>query len=672
MFNYFDNQAKPVFLNIYSAQFFLRKGQNMIGRFSRPGVYRELLQQGDFIRVVLAGIFALLSLLLDRRIYPLSVIKLALNLPEDTIATIVMVLALASVTINGSPIIWGGIKGLVQRRLNVDELVSLAIIACLVRGEFLEAAFVSFVMMMGSLIEEAASNSARKSIQSLIGIAPQTATVLVNGRVTTKPISEVKVGEILLVKPGERIPVDAVVRKGSSAVDESSITGEPIPREKTMGDKVYAGTLNQNGVVEIETTKVGENTILGKVIKLVSEAEAHRPQAARLVDRYARWFTPVVLSCAGLAWLVTGDVDRAITVLIVGCPCALVLAAPTATVATIGRAARAGILIKKGQFIEESARADIVLFDKTGTLTKGSPRVDNIVPATGVDDREVLRLAASVEKNSTHPFARAVLKAAHYTRVTLGYAEDVYTKIGLDVQACVGGKQIQIGSAYIGGGGAMSLPIELRRSLDSIKERGATPLVVYRDRQPMGIISVSDQVRSSSIKTVRMLKDLGIRQVGVLSGDHDRSVRIVAGSVGVKDVWSEMKPQDKLNVIKDFQASGNMVMFVGDGINDAPALATANVGIAMGALGTDVALDTADIALMNDDISKIPFLISLGRRMNMIIKLNIAFGLIFNATAVLASGGGLLSPIMGAVVHNIGSVIVVLCSASIAFTREPV
>jgi Cd2+/Zn2+-exporting ATPase len=263
----------------------------MIGRFSRPGVYRELLQKKEFLRVVLAGILALLSLPLDRGIYPASVIKLALNLSEDTVATIAMVLALTSVVINGLPIIWGGIKGLMQRKVNVDELVSLAIIACLVRGEFLEAAFVSFVMMMGSLIEEAASNSARKSIQSLVGIAPQTATALVNGQTVTKPISGVKVGEILLVKPGERIPVDAMVRKGSSAVDESSITGEPIPREKTIGDKIYAGTLNQNGVIEIETTRVGENTTLGKVIKLVSEAEAHRPQAVRLVDRYARWFT---------------------------------------------------------------------------------------------------------------------------------------------------------------------------------------------------------------------------------------------------------------------------------------------------------------------------------------------------------------------------------------------
>ena len=447
----------------------------MIGRFSRPGVYRELLRQTEFLRVIFAGIFALLSLLLDKGIYPASAIKLALNLSEDTVATIVMVLALASVTINGLPIIWGGIKGLVQRKLNVDELVSLAIIVCLVRGEFLEAAFVSFVMMMGALIEEAASNSARKSIQSLVDIAPQTATVLVNDRATTKPISEVKVGEILLVKPGERIPVDAVVRKGSSAVDESSITGEPILREKTIGDKVYSGTLNQNGVVEIETTRVGENTTLGKVIKLVSEAEAHRPQAVRLVDRYARWFTPVILSCAGLAWLITGDVDRAITVLIVGCPCALVLAAPTATVATIGRAARAGILIKKGQFIEESARADVVLFDKTGTLTQGSPRVDNIIPAPGVDDKEVLTLAASVEKNSTHPFARAVLKAAHYARVSLIRAEEVYTRIGLGVQAFVGGKDIAIGSAYIGGEGAMSLPVELRRSLANIKRKGGRP-----------------------------------------------------------------------------------------------------------------------------------------------------------------------------------------------------
>ena len=240
----------------------------MIGRFSHPGIYRELLQQAKFLRIIFAGIFALFSYFLDRGIYPDSTIMLALNLSEDTVAAIAMGLAIASVTINGLPIIRGGIRGLMQRRLNIDELVSLAIIACIIQGDFLEAAFVSFVMMMGSLIEEAASNSARKSIQSLVNIAPRTATALVNGREITKSITKVKVGEILLVKTGERIPVDAVVIKGSSAVDESLITGEPIPHEKTMGDNVYAGTLNQNGVIEIETTKVGEDdTTIGKVIK---------------------------------------------------------------------------------------------------------------------------------------------------------------------------------------------------------------------------------------------------------------------------------------------------------------------------------------------------------------------------------------------------------------------
>jgi Cd2+/Zn2+-exporting ATPase len=282
---------------------------------------------------------------------------------------------------------------------------------------------------------------------------------------------------------------------------------------------------------------------------------------------------------------------------------------------------------------------------------------------------DILARAASVERNSTHPLARAVLKAAHYAKVTLSKAEDMVSEIGLGVRACVNGRIVEVRSAYIGGG-SRRLPIQLAESVEDFKEKGVTPLVVYEDHRPLGVLAVSDTVRPSAPKTVRTLKRMGIECVGMVSGDHEKSARRVADEVGLTDTWSEQRPQDKIQVIRDFQAAGKIVIFVGDGINDAPAIATANVGVAMGAAGTDVALETADVALMNDDISKIPFLIALGRKTLLTIKWNIAFGLIFNALAVLASGWGFLSPIMGAIVHNIGSVLVVLSSAHLAFITE--
>ncbi len=627
----------------------------MIGRFSELGVYRELVRTRYFYRVAFAGALALASYLWDR--------------DADTPSRVGMALALTSVVLNGLPIVWGAIRGLMQRKVNVDELVSIAIIAAMVEGEFLTAAVVSFVMVLGSLVEQATSDSARKAIQSLVTLSPQTATVLVDGRTRTVAITEVKVGDILLVKPGEHIPVDGIVRKGLTAVDESSMTGEPIPREKAAGDDVFAGTLNQNGVVEVETTRVGEDTTLGKVIRLVSEAESHKPEAVRLIDRYARWFTPAILACAGVAWLLTGDASRAVTILIVGCPCALILAAPTAIVASIGRAAKSGILVKGGIYLEEAGRADVVLFDKTGTLTQGNPRVDQVVAAEGVDTDKVLARAASVEQDSTHPLAQAVLKAANYAKVTICRAEEMMTEIGLGVRGLVQGRLVEVGSSYIGGG-SMNVPEGLRMHLERFKQQGATPLVVYQDHSPLGIISVSDHVRPLARETVQRLESMGINRIGMLSGDHERSTQMVADSVGLKETRWQLKPEQKMRVIKEYRDSGSVVIFVGDGINDAPALAAANVGVAMGAAGTDVALETADIALMNDDISRIPFLIRLSRRMLKVIKWNIVFGMAFNAVAVLASGGGFLSPIMGAVVHNIGSVLVVLSSASIAFLSE--
>ena len=599
----------------------------------------------------------------------MALISFFIDYGHENTSIIGNTLAIISVVINGTPIIWGAVKGLIEREVNVDELVSLAIIASLIQGEFLTAAVVSFVMTFGGLIEQVTSESARKAIKSLIRISPETATVITGDEEKIVSIDKVAVGDQILIKPGERIPVDASILNGVSAVDESAMTGEPLPVEKMVGDTILAGTLNHNGVITAKATKVGQDTTLGKVINLVSDAEKHRPDAVRLIDRYATWFTPVILVCAGIAWIFTGDISRAVAVLIVGCPCALILAAPTATVAALGRAAKAGVLIKGGQYLERAAGVKAVLFDKTGTLTLGQPKVEEIACVEGVDKEEVLSCAASAEQHCTHPLARAILKAAHYARIVVKSAENAFHEIGLGVRAMVDGKLVEVGSVTVGENTAV-LPELLQQSIDNSMSRGVTPLIVYRDQSPVGLLNVTDQVRPVAMKTIKMFSKLGIDEMVILSGDHDKAVRRIGNSVGINKIYSRLKPQDKVDVIKEYQSRQLSVMFVGDGVNDAPALAVSHVGVAMGAAGTDVALETADIALTHDNISKLPWLIRLSRRMLSIIKINIVFGLAFNAAAVVAGGMGWLTPIMAAIVHNVGSVLVVFASASLAIFPE--
>lgn len=627
----------------------------MIGRFSKLGVYQELFRLRDFYFAFAAAILALVSFIIDYGKHSTSFLG-------DSLAII-------SVMINGAPIIWGAVKGLINREVNVDELVSLAIIASLIQAEFLTAAIVSFVMTFGGLIEQVTSESARKAIKSLVQISPETATVLAGDIEKTVAIEKVSVGDKILIKPGERIPVDALILSGVSAVDESAMTGEPLPVQKQVGDDILAGTLNHNGVITAQATKIGKDTTLGKVINLVSDAEQHRPEAIRLIDRYATWFTPVILACAAIAWGATGDISRAIAVLIVGCPCALILAAPTATVAALGRAARAGVLVKGGQYLERAAAIKAVFFDKTGTLTLGEPRVEEIACVEGINKEEVLSFAASAEQHCNHPLARAILKAAHYAKIVLQGAENAFHEIGLGVKAMVDGSMVEVGSVVACSNSA-TFSKRLQQSIDNSILRGDTPLVVYRNHKPVGLINVTDQVRPVAPSTIKAFNHLGIKEMAVLSGDHDKAVQRVADTVGINQVYGRLKPQDKLDIIKKYQSNNLPVMFVGDGINDAPALAISQVGVAMGAAGTDVALETADIALVHDNISKLPWLINLSRRMLNIIKINIVFGLGFNAFAVLASGMGWLTPIMAAVVHNVGSVMVVFASASLVLFPE--
>ncbi len=626
-------------------------GSNMIGRFAKLGVYQELFRLRDFYISFIAALLAVASY--------------AIDLGSQSPSIYGNILALVAVAINGFPIIGGAVGGLLNRRANVDELVSLAIIASLIQGEFLAAAVVSFVMTLGGLIERVTSDSARKAIKSLIRISPETATLLEGEEEKTVRVEDLSVGDCILIKPGERIPVDACILSGISAVDESAMTGESVPVEKQAGDIILAGTLNHNGVLRAQAIKIGQDTTLDKIIKLVSEAEQHRPEVIRLIDRYATWFTPLILFCAAVAWILTQDISRAVAVLIVGCPCALILAAPTATVAALGRAARAGILVKGGQYLERAASVKAVLFDKTGTLTLGEPRVEEIACNEGIAKEEVLSCAASAEQHCTHPLARAILKAAYYAKVVVRGAENAFHEIGLGVRAMVDGSMIEVGSASAAESIA-TFPRHLRECIDISISLGVTPLIVYRNQTPVGLLNVTDQVRPAAVSTIRNFYDLGINEMAILSGDHEKAVRRVADTVGIGQVHSRLKPQEKVGIIDEYQSRNLPVMYIGDGINDAPALASSQVGVAMGAAGTDVALETADIALTHDDISRLPWLIRLSRRMLTIIKINIAFGLVFNAVAVVASSMGWLTPIMAAITHNVGSVLVVAASASLA------
>jgi Cd2+/Zn2+-exporting ATPase len=627
----------------------------MIGRFSRLKSYTDLLDFKELLFCLGGGALALAAFFLEGR--------------PGVPAWLPLVLAGASVLGNGLPIVRGAVQGLLERRVNVDELVALALVASVAQGELLTAAEVAFIMTLGSLVEQAVSESSRRSIQALAKMTPERATRLVDGREESVPLAEIRVGDLLLVKPGERIPVDAEIVSGVTAVDESTITGESVPCERRPGDPLLAGTLNYNGVVEIRAGKVGQDTTLGKVIRLVTEAESQKPKSARMVDRYARWFTPLVLAIAALAWGVSGDISRAVAVLVAGCPCALLMAGPTATVAAVGRAARAGVLIKGGQYLEEAARIQVMLFDKTGTLTRGEPRVDEVTACGTVTREEMLACAASAEQSCAHPLARAVLKAAHYAKVTVRKAEQVLAEIGLGVTALVDGARVEVGSAELAGGAA-ALPVPLRSCLENIQERGDTALVVLRDSEPVGVLGVSDRPRAGAARTMARLRSLGLTSLGLLSGDHPRAVQRLSRELKLDVSRAGLKPQDKLKVVEEYQARGLRVAFVGDGINDAPALAKADLGIAMGALGTDVALETADVALTRDDISRLPFLLRLGRRAVAVVRLNIGLAILFNTIAVLGGGWGLLSPVLASLLHNAGAILVVLLSASLALTRD--
>ena len=570
-------------------------------------------------------------------------------------------LAVASLILGGYPIVKSAIKTLLIPDLNVDTLVSIAAISATVVGAYREAATVIFIMLLGEFLEGVTVGKTRKAIASLIQLSPKTAWVRRENKEVQVPIEDVKPREVVIVKPGERIPVDGKIISGCASINQSTLTGESIPVEKETGDKVYCGTFNESGSCEIETTQVADDTKLAQIKRLILEAQAEKSPIQRVTDRFARYFIPAILLIALTTFLMTGDPIRAITILIVACPCALVLGTPTAVVAAIGNAARQGILIKGGVFLEQMGRLKTLLMDKTGTLTQGRPKVVEIKGLDGVDEKEVLYWAAIAEKRSEHPLARALMEKTEELGLSIPHPQSFENFRGKGVKVEWNSKTMVVGSSEMLKGEGIEISPSAKGLLESRQSEGLTSLLVALDHRLLGIISIADTLREGAKEAIHKIKEQGVSEIWMLTGDSALVAERIGKELGIR-YEAKLLPEEKVLRVKEWKKQGQVVAMVGDGVNDAPALAAADVGIAMGAMGTDVAIETADIALMTDELEKIPTAIRLSRKALRVIKENLIFALVFNTVLVILSAQGWVTMILGAVMHQASSLLVILSS----------
>jgi len=563
--------------------------------------------------------------------------------------------------LGGYPILKSAIKALLIPDLNVDTLVSIAAIAATSVGAYQEAATVIFIMLLGEFLEHLTVGKARRAIASLIQLSPKTAWVRREDQEVQVPIEEVKAKEVVIVKPGERIPVDGKIISGCGSINQSMLTGESIPVDKGMGDRVYCGTINEAGSCEIETTQVAEDTKLAQIKRLILEAQAEKSPTQRVMDRFARYFIPAILLIALATFLITGDPIRSITILIVACPCALVLGTPTAVVAAIGNAARQGILIKGGVFLEQMGRLKTLLMDETGTLTHGRPKVVEMKVFDGSDEKEVLYWAAIAEKRSEHPLARAITEKADEIGLTIPHPEVFENFRGKGVKAKRDSRTIIVGRAEWLAGEGIEIPDSVKELLKTKESEGMTSLLVSLDGRLLGTVSISDTLRERAKATIDKIRGEGVSEIWMLTGDSEQVANRIGNELGIR-YEARLLPEDKVRRVKEWKKKGQVVAMVGDGVNDAPALAAADIGIAMGAVGTDVAIETADIALMTDELEKIPTVIRLSRKALRVIKENLVFALVFNTAMVILSAQGWVTMILGAIVHQASSLLVILNS----------
>lgn len=561
----------------------------------------------------------------------------------------------------GVPIILEAVIGLVTAfDIKADVLVSLALIASVCIGEDFAAGEVAFIMQLGALLEDLTVAKARAGIEKLVHLTPQTARVITKETERIIPASQVRVDDMLRVLPGETVPVDGVITSGQTSVNQAVMTGESLPVDKSAGDEVFSGTVNQFGAFLMRATRVGEDSSICRMIKLVQSADAGKAKIVGLADRWATWIVVIALTAAALTWLVSGEIIRAVTILVVFCPCALVLATPTAIMAAIGNATGHGFLVREGDALERLAGVSKITFDKTGTLTYGTPEVTAVVSAPDYTGDDIFALTAAAEQFSEHPLGKAIVKCYGGR---LQSAKQFQMLPGKGVTASVEGKRVRAGNLkLILGDGETQMPESSAAGAEKYLNEGSTVIYVSVDDVFAGFLVLSDTVRKESGRMIEELKEIGVCPV-LLTGDNRNAAAAIAKELHIEEVHANCLPEDKLNRIASYRERKEAVCMIGDGINDAPALKAADVGIAMGGVGSDIAVDAADIALVDDEVKELPHLFALSKRMMTTIKLNLTFSMTLNFLAIVLAITGILNPVVGALVHNAGSVAVIINSA---------
>lgn len=599
---------------------------------------------------IIGGVFLVVSLVL-------SLMKITVLIDPAWVAVIFCGIPLLYLSI------WRVIHNTGISKISSALLISIAMIAAIAIGDLFAAGEVAFIMAIGAILEEKTTERAKKGLKNLISLTPQQGRRILGGKEEMIAAENIVLNDVLRVLPGEKIPVDGKIITGTTSVDQSIMTGESLPVDKAVGDSVFCGTINRFGTVDIRATKIGEDSSLQKLIRMVEEAEEKKAPMARIADKAASWLVPIALLIAIISFAVTKDIVRAVTVLVVFCPCALVLATPTAIMAAIGQATKHGVIIKSGEALEKMGKVDTVAFDKTGTLTNGNLVVKDIYPFHDeLDEATLLQLIASAESYSEHPLAKAVGTYARQKNTKLFKVEDFHMIAGKGISAAVNEEKIFCGNTVFLNEQEIQISYAEEQVLEKFRNEGKAVILVANLNRLLGAVTLSDTLRDTAKDMMIRLRNIGTHAV-LLTGDHQQTAEYFAKQIGIEDVHAGLLPEEKVLEITKLQEIGKTVCMIGDGVNDAPALKTANVSVAMGAMGSDIAVEAADIALMSDDIAKIPYLKRLSNSCVRTIKFSISLSLCINFVAIALSLLGLLTPTTGALVHNCGSCLVVLVAA---------
>ena len=579
--------------------------------------------------------------------------------------------AWVTIIICGLPLLYLAISRLIYEHwISSALLIVMAMFASLYIGEIFAAGEVCFIMALGALLEDYTVERSKRGLADLINLKPQKARILVeeNGKIIEKEVEakDVNINDTIRVLPGETIPADGIIITGDTSVDQSVMTGESLPLDKSVDDEVFAGTLNLYGAIDFKATKVGKDSSLEKLIRMVQEADEKQAPTQRIADKWATWLVPIALAIAIVTYFITGELIRAVTILVVFCPCALILATPTAIMAAIGQATKQGVLIKSGEALEKMGKVDCIGFDKTGTLTYGNLEVSQLISLDeNISEDKLLEYVAVAEQKSEHPIGKAVV---NYAKQKMGNIQDVddFEMIpGKGVKVKYNNDTIYAGNKKLLSDYDMQLDNAASENLDSLRDSGMASIIVALNNKIIGLVGLSDVLRENSAKVVHTLENNLDTSVELITGDNQKAANYFANKIGIKNIHSELLPENKVEVVQQLKDSGKNVCMVGDGVNDAPALKTADVSVAMAGMGSDIAIEAADIALLGDDIEKLPYLKKLSNSTLFTIHLSITISMLINALAIICSVLGLLNPITGALVHNIGSCAVVILAASL-------